>query len=74
MGRPKIYKTELQRKKAKREAQKRWAKNNKETVAYIRAKSFAKQFIEMSEEDDLVLLEEWIENRKNQKENNKKID
>lgn len=67
MGRPRKYKTEEERKKAKSEAQQRWARKNQDTVAYIRAKSFAKQFIEMSEDEDIELLEEWLEERKKQK-------
>lgn len=67
MARPKKYKTEEERKKAKKNSQKKWIAKNKETVAYIRAKSFAKQFIEISEEEDIEILEKWIEERKNKK-------
>lgn len=74
MGRPRKYKTEEERKKAKNEAQQRWARKNQDTVAYIRAKSFAKQFIEMSEDEDIELLEEWLEERKKKRKKLKQID
>lgn len=68
MARPRKYNTEEERK----EAMKRLGKNglkNQETIAYIRAKSFAKKFIEMSEDEDIELLEKWLEDRKNNGQN-----
>lgn len=67
MGRPPKYKTEEERKAAMKRSQKKWAEKNPETVGYIRAKSFAKQFIEISEDEDILLLEEWIKERKKKK-------
>lgn len=64
VARPQKYKTEEERLEARRKSQREWAKKNKETVAYIRSKSFAKQFIEMSEDEDIEILEQWIKERK----------
>lgn len=67
MARPPKYKTEEERREARKKSQREWAKRNKETVAYIRSRSFAKQFIEMSEDEDIEMLEQWIEERKQAK-------
>lgn len=67
MARPPKYKTEEERLEARRKSQREWAKRNKETVAYIRSRSFAKQFIEMSENEDIEMLEQWIKERKQAK-------
>ncbi|EMF0336531.1 hypothetical protein KCT23_002341 [Enterococcus faecium] len=64
MARPKKYKTEEERKKAREKSKKKWASRNKDKVAYIRAKSSAKLFVEMSEDEDVEMLERWIEERK----------
>lgn len=64
VGRPRKYKTEEERLNARKESQRRWAEKNKETVSYFRAKSFAKQFIKISEDEDIELLEEWLKERK----------
>nr|BAG74926.1 hypothetical protein [Enterococcus faecium] len=52
-----------------KKARKKWVEKNQETIAYIRAKSFAKKFIEMSEDEDIELLEKWLEDRKNNGQN-----
>ncbi|MBO0481518.1 hypothetical protein [Candidatus Enterococcus courvalinii] len=64
MARPKKYKTEAERKKAREESKKKWVNKNKDKVAYIRAKSSAKLFVEMSEDEDVEMLEKWIKERK----------
>jgi hypothetical protein len=64
IGRPKIYKTEEEREQAKKDVQKRWVKNNYERVAYIRAKSYTKRFIAISEDKDLKEVEKWLKERK----------
>jgi hypothetical protein len=70
MARPRKYNTEEERKEAMKKARKKWGlKKNQETIAYIRAKSFAKKFIEMSEDEDIELLEKWLEDRKNNGQN-----
>ncbi|HAQ2741432.1 TPA: hypothetical protein IX422_001046 [Enterococcus faecium] len=69
MARPRKYNTEEERKEAMKKARKKWVEKNQETIAYIRAKSFAKKFIEMSEDEDIELLEKWLENRKNNGQN-----
>ena len=63
------YNTEEERKEAMKKARKKWVEKNQETIAYIRAKSFAKKFIEMSEDEDIELLEKWLEDRKNNGQN-----
>lgn len=42
MARPRKYNTEEERKEAMKKARKKWVEKNQETIAYIRAKSFAK--------------------------------
>ena len=69
MARPRKYNTEEERKEAMKKARKKWDEKNQETIAYIRAKSFAKKFIEMSEDEDIELLEKWLEDRKNNGQN-----
>ncbi|AMQ98767.1 TPA: hypothetical protein ONU04_001247 [Enterococcus faecium] len=69
MARPRKYNTEEERKEAMKKARKKWVEKNQETIAYIRAKSFAKKFIEMSEDEDIELLEKWLEDRKNNGQN-----
>lgn len=64
MGRPPKYKNEEEREQAKIDARKRWAKENQSKVAYVRAKSFTKKFIDMSEDEDLKIIEKWLEERK----------
>lgn len=69
IARPRKYNTEEERKEAMKKARKKWVEKNQETIAYIRAKSFAKKFIEMSEDEDIELLEKWLEDRKNNGQN-----
>lgn len=67
MARPAKYKTEEEKRKARNKSQSAYNQRNKEKVAYIKAKSSAKKFVEMSEDEDIEMLEQWIEERKKRK-------
>ncbi|MCW6065881.1 hypothetical protein, partial [Clostridium sporogenes] len=71
MGRPKLYKTKEEELKAKKISKKKWAKNNKDRVNYIRAKSFTKKFIKISNSKDLNLIEELLQQRREELKDNK---
>lgn len=64
MGRKRIYETEKDYLAAQEKSKKRWRENNQQRVAYIRAKSAAKKFVSLSDDDDLEMLEEWLNERK----------
>ena len=70
-GRPRKYLTDEERAAAIKEQKKKWTSKNKNTVDYIRAKSFAKKFIKMSDNEDLQMLEELIKEHKKQQKNKK---
>ena len=63
-GRPRKYLTDEERAAAIKEQKKKWTSKNKNTVDYIRAKSFAKKFIEMSDRKNIEMLEKMIEHKK----------
>lgn len=64
MGRNRIYNSEKEYLEAQLESKKKWRYNNQERVAYIRAKSATKKFVSLSDEEDLDMLEEWLNERK----------
>lgn len=69
MGRPKLYRTKEEELEAKRMSKKKWAKRNQERVNYIRAKSFAKKFIQISDNEDLKWIEKLTQKRKEELKN-----
>lgn len=63
-GRKKKYATEEEKKAALREQKREWRRRNTEKVSYNRRKSFARKFIELGNQEDLDMLEQWLEQRK----------
>lgn len=64
MGRKRIYNSKEEYLEAQVESKKKWREKNQDRVAYIRAKSAAKKFVNLSDEEDLEMLEEWLIDRK----------
>lgn len=63
-GRKKKYATEEEKSAALREQKREWRRKNTEKVSYNRRKSFARKFIELGNQEDLDMLEQWLEQRK----------